>query len=254
MNSEEIKEAICDIPGVLDVESLHVWSLTIGQAALAGTIYLQPEIRDLKRAAIIVMRYRKNRLLSEDESESESEMEQEVQPFCQGRLADRQCLLKGGKARSFEWRTESSGGGYRGASDQPTKPHAGTHAHLVRRLKRKKRKGKKRRQDELDELDELIKQAETVWHDLALISSPGNSPLGATIVQDLARISTLRLDAPEPIRAMESRVCLICLRKVQELKKKQIFAKIASNFKKTADNYALRRIFPDKMGTAKVDP
>ncbi|KAF9989887.1 hypothetical protein BGZ75_004455 [Mortierella antarctica] len=59
LNTEEIKEAICDIPGVLEVKTLHVWSLTIGQAAMAGTIYLQPEIHGLKQASAIVKRARR---------------------------------------------------------------------------------------------------------------------------------------------------------------------------------------------------
>ncbi|KAI1314504.1 hypothetical protein EDD11_002121 [Mortierella claussenii] len=54
MDTDEVKEAICDIPGVLEVKTLHVWSLTIGHAALSGVIYLQPEIKDLRRAAEIV--------------------------------------------------------------------------------------------------------------------------------------------------------------------------------------------------------
>ncbi|KAF9351371.1 hypothetical protein BGX26_010599 [Mortierella sp. AD094] len=59
MDTEEIKEAICDIPGILEVKSLNVWSLTIGQAALACSIYVQPEIKDLKKAAAIVTKTRK---------------------------------------------------------------------------------------------------------------------------------------------------------------------------------------------------
>ncbi|ORZ16824.1 cation efflux family-domain-containing protein [Lobosporangium transversale] len=59
MDSEEIKEAICDVPGVLEVKTLYVWSLTIGQAALAGEIYLQPEIKDLRKAAAIVTTVRR---------------------------------------------------------------------------------------------------------------------------------------------------------------------------------------------------
>jgi hypothetical protein len=58
INTEEVKEAICDIPGVLDVKALHIWSLTIGQAALAGTIYLQPEVQEVKRAAAVIARTR----------------------------------------------------------------------------------------------------------------------------------------------------------------------------------------------------
>ncbi|KAG0274876.1 hypothetical protein BGZ95_009385 [Linnemannia exigua] len=58
INTEEVKEAICDIPGVLDVKALHIWSLTIGQSALAGTIYLQPEVHEVKRAAAIIARTR----------------------------------------------------------------------------------------------------------------------------------------------------------------------------------------------------
>ncbi|KAF9109049.1 hypothetical protein BGX27_008051 [Mortierella sp. AM989] len=59
LDTEEIKEAICDIPGVLEVKSLNVWSLTIGKVALAGTVYMQPEIKDLKRAAWTVAKTRK---------------------------------------------------------------------------------------------------------------------------------------------------------------------------------------------------
>ncbi|KAF9170830.1 hypothetical protein BGX20_008445 [Mortierella sp. AD010] len=59
MDSEEIKEAICDIPGILEVKSLNVWSLTVGQVALAGSVYVQPEIKDLKKAAAIVTKARK---------------------------------------------------------------------------------------------------------------------------------------------------------------------------------------------------
>ncbi|KAF9951916.1 hypothetical protein BGZ72_006667 [Mortierella alpina] len=59
LNTDEIKEAICDIPGVLEVKTLHVWSLTIGQAAMAGTIYLQPEIHGVKQASAIVKRARR---------------------------------------------------------------------------------------------------------------------------------------------------------------------------------------------------
>ncbi|KAF8934719.1 hypothetical protein BGZ58_005475 [Dissophora ornata] len=58
IDSDEIKDAVCDIPGVLEVKSLHVWSLTTGKAALAGTVYLQPEIKDLRRAAAIVSKSR----------------------------------------------------------------------------------------------------------------------------------------------------------------------------------------------------
>ncbi|KAG0308747.1 hypothetical protein BGZ98_007023 [Dissophora globulifera] len=59
MNSEDIKVAMCDIPGVLEVKSLHIWSLTTGQAAMAGTVYLQPEVRELNRASMIVAAVRK---------------------------------------------------------------------------------------------------------------------------------------------------------------------------------------------------
>lgn len=59
MDLEEVKEAICDIPGVLEVKSLHIWSLTIGKVALAGTVHLQPEIKDLKKASMIVKSVRK---------------------------------------------------------------------------------------------------------------------------------------------------------------------------------------------------
>ncbi|GJJ78015.1 hypothetical protein EMPS_10374 [Entomortierella parvispora] len=58
INTEEVREAICDIPGVLEVKTLHIWSLTIGQSAMAGTLYLQPEIKDVKRASAIVKRAR----------------------------------------------------------------------------------------------------------------------------------------------------------------------------------------------------
>ncbi|KAG0063028.1 hypothetical protein BGZ89_010217 [Linnemannia elongata] len=58
INTEEVKEAICDIPGVLDVKSLHIWSLTIGKSVLAGTVYLQPEVQDVKKAAAIIARTR----------------------------------------------------------------------------------------------------------------------------------------------------------------------------------------------------
>ncbi|KAF9905942.1 hypothetical protein EC991_001183 [Linnemannia zychae] len=58
IKTEEVKEAICDIPGVLEVKALHIWSLTIGQSALAGTIYLQPEVQEVKRAAAIIARTR----------------------------------------------------------------------------------------------------------------------------------------------------------------------------------------------------
>ncbi|KAG9066285.1 hypothetical protein KI688_001506 [Linnemannia hyalina] len=58
INTEEVKEAICDIPGVLDVKSLHIWSLTIGQTVLAGTVYLQPEVQEVKKAAAIIARTR----------------------------------------------------------------------------------------------------------------------------------------------------------------------------------------------------
>ncbi|KAK3832530.1 MAG: cation efflux protein, partial [Linnemannia elongata] len=58
INTEEVKEAICDIPGVLDVKSLHIWSLTIGQPVLAGTVYLQPEVQEVKKAAAIIARTR----------------------------------------------------------------------------------------------------------------------------------------------------------------------------------------------------
>ncbi|KAG0368751.1 hypothetical protein BGZ54_001233 [Gamsiella multidivaricata] len=54
IDSEEVREAICDIPGILEVKSLRIWSLTIGRVALAATVYLQPEVRDLRRAASIV--------------------------------------------------------------------------------------------------------------------------------------------------------------------------------------------------------
>ncbi|KAG0320679.1 hypothetical protein BGZ99_004363 [Dissophora globulifera] len=54
MDLEEIKDAICDVPGVLEVKTLHVWSLTVGQSALAGTVYLQPEVKDVRRATAIV--------------------------------------------------------------------------------------------------------------------------------------------------------------------------------------------------------
>lgn len=58
INTEEVRDAICDIPGVLEVKTLHIWSLTIGQPAMAGTLYLQPEIKDVKRASAIVKRAR----------------------------------------------------------------------------------------------------------------------------------------------------------------------------------------------------
>ncbi|KAF9205666.1 hypothetical protein BGZ49_003727 [Haplosporangium sp. Z 27] len=59
MDTEEIKESICDIPGILEVKSLNVWSLTIGHVALAGSVYLQPEIKDLRKAASIVAKARR---------------------------------------------------------------------------------------------------------------------------------------------------------------------------------------------------
>ncbi|KAF9191770.1 hypothetical protein BGZ50_009142 [Haplosporangium sp. Z 11] len=59
MNVEDIKEAICDISGVLEVRTLQVWSLTIGHAAMAGSIYLQPEVTDVKKAAAIVRSVRR---------------------------------------------------------------------------------------------------------------------------------------------------------------------------------------------------
>ncbi|KAF9435194.1 hypothetical protein BGZ76_006733 [Entomortierella beljakovae] len=59
MDIEEVKEAICDIPGVLEVKSLNIWSLTIGQVALAGSVYLQPEIKDVNRATAIVAKTRR---------------------------------------------------------------------------------------------------------------------------------------------------------------------------------------------------
>jgi hypothetical protein len=58
INTEEVKEAICDIPGVLDVKALHIWSLTVGQSVLAGTIYLQPEVQEVKKATAIIARTR----------------------------------------------------------------------------------------------------------------------------------------------------------------------------------------------------
>ncbi|KAG0233018.1 hypothetical protein BGX31_004958 [Mortierella sp. GBA43] len=54
MDLDEIKEAACDIPGVLEVKSLKIWSLTIGRPVMAGTVYLQPEIKDLKAASVVV--------------------------------------------------------------------------------------------------------------------------------------------------------------------------------------------------------
>ncbi|KAF9312011.1 hypothetical protein BG003_006739 [Podila horticola] len=50
MNTEDVRETICDVQGVLEVKSLHVWSLTIGKVALTSTVFLQPEVQDLRRA------------------------------------------------------------------------------------------------------------------------------------------------------------------------------------------------------------
>ncbi|KAG0049449.1 hypothetical protein BGZ83_005770 [Gryganskiella cystojenkinii] len=58
MNSEDVREAICNIPGVLEVKKLHIWSLTLGQSAMAGSIILQPEVKDVRRASAIVRRAR----------------------------------------------------------------------------------------------------------------------------------------------------------------------------------------------------
>ncbi|KAF9577519.1 hypothetical protein BGW38_007218, partial [Lunasporangiospora selenospora] len=54
MNPEDVREAITDVPGVLEVKSLHIWSLTIGRTALTTTVYLQPEqITELKQAVVV---------------------------------------------------------------------------------------------------------------------------------------------------------------------------------------------------------
>ncbi|KAF9328270.1 hypothetical protein BG006_008520 [Podila minutissima] len=50
MNTEDVRETICDVPGVLEVKSLHVWSLTVGKVALTSTVFLQPEVQDLRKA------------------------------------------------------------------------------------------------------------------------------------------------------------------------------------------------------------
>ncbi|KAG0035454.1 hypothetical protein BGZ81_008000 [Podila clonocystis] len=50
MNTEDVRETICDVPGVLEVKSLHVWSLTIGKVALTSTVLLQPEVQNLRQA------------------------------------------------------------------------------------------------------------------------------------------------------------------------------------------------------------
>ncbi|KAF9916753.1 hypothetical protein BGZ65_000143, partial [Modicella reniformis] len=97
----------------------------------------------------------------------------------------------------------------------------------ARRLKRKKKKKKRRKLDELenfkleetDKLDELADQAEAGRHHLAIISSPSNSLLSAVNIRDLARISTLRREAHEPFRIIESKSRLVHLRKAQEFKK-----------------------------------
>ncbi|KAF9346914.1 hypothetical protein BGX34_003525, partial [Mortierella sp. NVP85] len=83
-----------------------------------------------------------------------------------------------------------------------------------------------------------VKPSKTASEHMKIISKPGNSPLAARSLEDVARISSLRREAYEPLRVIESSKRLLNLHHSQEIQEKVSKTRAAGKLKEAIENHS----------------
>ena len=96
-------------------------------------------------------------------------------------------------------------------------------------------------QEELDIEDPVTSATskKTARDHMKIISEPRNSPMAARNLEDIARIATLRREASEPVRAIQSSKRLVNLHHTQEIRKKSAKTKAAVTLKRAVEAHSL---------------
>lgn len=100
-------------------------------------------------------------------------------------------------------------------------------------------------QDDEQEGEEQMSPSKTASDHMKIISEPKNSPMAARTLDDVARIATLRREAAEPIRTIQSSKRLQNLHHTQEIQKKASKTKAAAKLKEAIEDHSLAH--PDPL-------